>query len=112
MVKIFCDNPGSCIEPDGYELDNDSWETDCPDCGKTARHHHWEEVVGGSINQYFTIQCEHCGHISGNGLDVDEIERSLCPFDVIIGEFEGYIAGLMEEVCQRLDAIPTWVCNR
>ncbi|WP_170565796.1 hypothetical protein [Ruegeria atlantica] len=74
MTTIFCDNPGSCIEPGGYTLDDESWETECRDCGKAARESCWEEVEGGSINRYSAIRCGHCGHLSGNGIQDDETE--------------------------------------
>ncbi|PJG47222.1 hypothetical protein CAF53_02425 [Sphingobium sp. LB126] len=55
---------GGCIEPGGYELENERVTAPCPDCGKPARHHHFERAEG-SLNRYHTIDCDHCGHESG-----------------------------------------------
>lgn len=105
MTTIFCDNPGSCIEPGGYTLDNNSWETDCPDCGKDAREHHWEAVEGGSINQYFTVRCGHCGHVSGNGIEDHEVEDAHCVIEEIAMNFEFKLERILDAVDDRLDAV-------
>lgn len=59
-TRVFSDNPGSCIEPGGMELDNEYYPVDCPCCGKEARAHFWQQVEGGSINNYRNYSCDHC----------------------------------------------------
>ncbi len=57
---------GGCIEPGGMELADETDAVDCPDCGKLALYRYWEQVDGGSLNSYHTIDCDQCGHHSGN----------------------------------------------
>jgi len=61
MVWVY----GGCIEPGGMELDDERYEAPCPTCGKPARHHYFQQLDGGCINPYHTIDCDHCGHSSG-----------------------------------------------
>ncbi len=56
-------NFGSCVEPGGFELDDDRYEDECPRCqGKQARYRRWETVDGGSINLHWSVSCPDCGH--------------------------------------------------
>jgi len=57
---------GNQIEPDGIELSDDYDDCKCPDCGGVARHHRRERAEGGCINTYATVNCNHCGHHSGD----------------------------------------------
>ena len=40
----------------------DESEINCPNCGKTAIKHHFEACHSGSVNQHYTLNCEHCGY--------------------------------------------------
>lgn len=63
MTIVF----GNTIEPGGMELDDDSHQADCPECGSAdAEQHFWEECDGGCINQYHRLTCHACGKSSGN----------------------------------------------
>lgn len=61
MARVY----GPCIEPGGMELDDEYFEAPCPSCGELARNHVFQQVHGGSINAYHTIDCDHCGHSNG-----------------------------------------------
>ncbi len=60
-TRIYSDNPGACIEPGGYELDNETDVIDCERCGADAIRRNWETVDGGSINAHWRWWCTHCG---------------------------------------------------
>ena len=60
-MKIFCDNPGSCIEPGGYELAHDTISFNCRGCGIEIAGAREERVEGGSLNAYLVGTCPHCG---------------------------------------------------
>ena len=66
MTTIHSSNPGSCIEPGGYELADDSFKTECPDCGEPATQTTWEAVECGALNSYYRISCSHCGYEETN----------------------------------------------
>ncbi len=54
---------GSCVEPGGMELDDDSYEITCPKCASPyACYRRWETLDGGAINPHWRIQCPDCGH--------------------------------------------------
>ncbi|MDF4421584.1 hypothetical protein [Vibrio parahaemolyticus] len=40
----------------------DRCEVDCPACDKQATRHDFEACHTGSVNQHYTLDCEHCGH--------------------------------------------------
>ena len=57
---------GGCIEPGGMELDDDTYEAKCPECGSEhARKRSWQGCEGGSINNYWSLNCEDCGYSDG-----------------------------------------------
>ncbi len=60
MTRIFCDNPGSCIEPGGMELDNDKYEVPCDVCGNNKIIRNWQDLEGGSINNHSSEYCHTC----------------------------------------------------
>jgi len=64
-IIIMVRGYGSCIESGGMELDDERFEAPCPSCGELARHHYFQQLDGGSINAYRTIDYDHCGHSSG-----------------------------------------------
>ncbi|NOI32252.1 hypothetical protein [Vibrio coralliilyticus] len=37
-------------------------ETECPNCGKNAERRNFDECLGGTINQVYSIDCSHCGY--------------------------------------------------
>ncbi|MEI9747361.1 MULTISPECIES: hypothetical protein [Morganellaceae] len=51
---------GNTIEPGGMQLNDDEYEDVCTECGATCSHRHYE-TCDGSINQRFSINCDHCG---------------------------------------------------
>jgi predicted RNA-binding Zn-ribbon protein involved in translation (DUF1610 family) len=56
---------GGCIEPGGWELDDERYVTPCPKCGKPADA--WRvEKAEGSLNVYTGIRCDHCGYERGD----------------------------------------------
>jgi len=62
----MCNETMSREEYNQMVLDNMNSEgytapVDCPECGKEALHKDFERCVGGSINQYYTLNCDHCG---------------------------------------------------
>lgn len=52
---------GSCVEPGGMKLVDDSYPVECPECSKEAVGRSWEAAEGGSLNSYYSISCRHCG---------------------------------------------------
>ena len=57
---------GGCIEPGGMELDNDTYETECPHCEyPKAVKRAWQGCEGGSVNNYWRVNCEQCGYEDG-----------------------------------------------
>lgn len=65
MVRVY----GGCVEPEGMELEDETYEVSCPVCDKPAKRRHWEDAAGGSINQHSYTDCPHCGHFEGDGPD-------------------------------------------
>ncbi|RBG50930.1 hypothetical protein BRM42_22080 [Xanthomonas oryzae pv. oryzae] len=59
---------GGCIEPGGMKLDNEVYSTECPQCGQEASQHSWQRCEG-SINHYWSVQCNYCGYRDGNDDD-------------------------------------------
>jgi len=57
---------GGCVEPGGFDLDDDIEAIKCPECGGEAYERYWEACEAGSINQYHTIRCTECGHEEGD----------------------------------------------
>ncbi|WP_282109344.1 hypothetical protein [Shewanella algicola] len=39
-------------------------KVNCPICAKTAIRHNFEACHTGSVNQHYTLNCEHCGYHS------------------------------------------------
>lgn len=62
MTRVY----GGCIEPGGFELDNDVEAIVCPSCRGEALSRYWETCEGGSINQNRTIICTECSHAEGD----------------------------------------------
>lgn len=60
MTTVYSQNPGRCIEPDGYELDNDHFTEECPHCAGRFHTRYWQECEGGSINNYWSKWCDDC----------------------------------------------------
>ncbi|MGL4963041.1 MAG: hypothetical protein ACRC67_17545 [Inquilinus sp.] len=61
MAEIVYGN--ATIEPGGMELDDESYQDECPECGsETAIWRHWQSAAGGSINPYYSCKCKACGH--------------------------------------------------
>lgn len=57
---------GGCVEPGGVALDDDRRKVKCPACGVlSAVRRDWENATGGSINRYWSINCEQCGFTDG-----------------------------------------------
>jgi DNA-directed RNA polymerase subunit RPC12/RpoP len=62
MTRVY----GGCVEPGGFELDDDRDLVACPECGGKAFERYWESCEGGSINQNHTIVCTECDHAEGD----------------------------------------------
>ncbi|PJR10242.1 hypothetical protein CEJ86_29860 [Sinorhizobium meliloti] len=77
MTTVF----GGCIEPEGYELSDDTIVTECTWCGGEAHQRFWETCEAGSINLNHTIICTVCGAADGDLDDSyfegDEAARAL-----------------------------------
>ncbi|KQW93181.1 hypothetical protein ASC94_10915 [Massilia sp. Root418] len=57
---------GGCIEPEGYKLEDVSYEDVCQACGQPgARYRRWE-TADGAINQHWQVNCRACGHEDGD----------------------------------------------
>jgi hypothetical protein len=57
---VYC---GSCVEPGGFELEDDSYEDTCPQCESgRAIFRSWETNDGGCINLHWSVYCPDCGH--------------------------------------------------
>lgn len=54
------------LDTQGY-----SSEVECPGCGQPAEERHFDECLGGCINQVYSIDCHHCGH--------HECDQEYCP---------------------------------
>ncbi|NKW11437.1 hypothetical protein HGG76_28100 [Ochrobactrum tritici] len=61
MTRVY----GGCVEPGGFDLDNDLEVVACPDCAGEAFERYWETCEGGSINQNHTIICTECDYAEG-----------------------------------------------
>ncbi|MCU8005812.1 hypothetical protein [Shewanella sp. SM96] len=61
-------------------VDHDGYKTQikCPDCGKDAIRHCFEACHSGSVNQHYTLNCDHCGFHS---CDQDVCRKCEYPFD-------------------------------
>ena len=57
---------GSCVEPEGYELADVSYEDICPACGKPGADYRRWESADGAINQHWEVACSACGHLDGD----------------------------------------------
>lgn len=57
---------GGCIEPEGRELDDETYRHECKCCGGRGHSRHWEAAEGGSLNRYFATWCEDCDHADTN----------------------------------------------
>jgi hypothetical protein len=55
---------------DILELEETSFETECecPRCLQDARQVSWEKVEGGSVNRYWRLFCNSCGHVDTNDI--------------------------------------------
>jgi hypothetical protein len=59
---------GGCIEPEGWELQDERWTTECPRCGHAARA--WNaEKAEGSLNIYRGMACYACDYRDGDDPD-------------------------------------------
>ena len=63
----MCNETMSPAEYNQMVLDNMNSEGStaqgsCPECEKLALKKNFERCLGGSINQYYTLNCEHCSH--------------------------------------------------
>lgn len=56
MTRVY----GGCVEPDGMELDDETYAIECPNCGCEAVGRTAEAAKCGSINVYHTWSCGHC----------------------------------------------------
>lgn len=54
------------------DFDGDKYEVKCPSCNKTAIKHTFDACHTSSVNQHYTLNCEHCGCHS---CDQDECSR-------------------------------------
>lgn len=61
------------VDHDGYRC-----QEKCPNCGKDASRRDFEACHSGSVNQHYTLDCEHCGFHS---CDRDECHKCEYPFD-------------------------------
>ena len=48
------------------DFDGSKYEVQCQSCSETAIKHKFEDCHTGSLNQYYTLNCEHCGYHSCN----------------------------------------------
>ncbi|KAB2695415.1 hypothetical protein FHS76_004054 [Ochrobactrum daejeonense] len=62
MTRVY----GGCVEPGGFDLDNDLEVVACPECAGEAFERYWETCEGGSINQNHTIICTECDYAEGD----------------------------------------------
>ncbi|MEH0295442.1 hypothetical protein V6R98_25145 [Agrobacterium sp. CCNWLW71] len=62
MTRVY----SGCVEPGGFDLDDDLEIIACPECAGEAFERYWEACEAGSINQYHTIRCTECGHEEGD----------------------------------------------
>ena len=61
---------GGCVEPEGWDLEDEHTTEPCPKCGEPA--HHWRcERAEGSLNIYTGLACVSCGHEEGERPDVE-----------------------------------------
>lgn len=77
MTRVY----GGCVEPGGFDLDDDLETIACPDCGGEALSRHWETCEGGSINMNHTIICTECEFAEGDLPDsyYENLEPSFDP---------------------------------
>ncbi len=66
MIVVY----GSCVEPEGMELDNLVLPVECPKCGNSARYCEWEHCEGGVIERYGNTYCAHCEYFAGDDPDI------------------------------------------
>ncbi|EPR7484044.1 TPA: hypothetical protein ACGSTL_001351 [Vibrio parahaemolyticus] len=60
-------------------------EEECPACGKQAIRHDFECCHSGSVNQHYTLDCDHCGyHIC----DQDECGTCEAAYEASAFEYE------------------------
>jgi DNA-directed RNA polymerase subunit RPC12/RpoP len=85
MTRVY----GGCVEPGGFDLDDDLETIECPKCGGAAFERYWEACEAGSINQYHTIRCTECGHEEGDLPDDDHDFARDAELDEIIAKL-GY----------------------
>lgn len=77
MTRIY----GGCVEPGGFDLDNDLDIVACPECGGEAFERYWETCEAGAINQNHSIVCSECDHTEGD-LSDDYYADLLSDFNV------------------------------
>ena len=57
---------GGCIEPEGMEIDDVRDVATCPNCDGEAVRWFVEDASSGSVNAYFGLRCDGCGHAEGS----------------------------------------------
>lgn len=62
MTRVY----GGCVEPEGWDLDDEHSTEPCPRCEAPARFWFCERVEGGAINVYAGMHCAACGHEEGD----------------------------------------------
>jgi len=74
MTRVY----GSCIEPGGMLLNNETHTIECPECGALCPERLYE-TCDGSINQRFSISCAHCGFHDCNAEVCEQCEEHFTP---------------------------------
>jgi len=63
MTLVF----GAGIEPGGLELEDTATRATCAHCqSPDATRRDWQAVEGGSLNTYYEVSCDTCGHTETN----------------------------------------------
>ncbi len=57
---------GGCIEPGGWELDEERTTAECPQCGASAHSWRIERAEAGFINLYVGLSCSACSFSRGD----------------------------------------------